>query len=452
MLDMTQGKPWKVLLRFAIPLMLSGIIQQFYNLADSLIVGNFADIGGGGISGEQALAAVGASSVVTALFVMLGSGASMGCGVVISQLYGAKRYGDMKTTLFTSLIFFGGLSIVLSAIGAVVSAPITRLLNTPEDVFPAAVDYLSIYTYGLPFLFIYNVCNAVFNAMGDSKKPLGFLIFSTTLNVGLNYIFVRYLGWAVKGVAWATFIAQGLACFLSLFVLLKKARAIDSGAQPVHAFDKKKLATMLRISVPSMIQMSVVSIGPLFVQAVVNGFGSAFMAGYASAVRIHQMMSTVIHMGGSALSTYTAQHIGARRTERIGVGIRSSLAFMVMFSLLMVGVVYLWGERLIALFVDVPTDEVIGAGLFYLRVVVLGMAPFCLFNVFNNVARGAGYMPAFMISTIADLAVRVIFTYACVQFFGNRVMAIAVLVGWGVGIVIASGFHASGRWKKAARI
>lgn len=447
---MTQGKPWRILMKFAAPLILSGIIQQFYNLADQLIVGNFA--AAGGMSGQSALAAVGASVVITTLFVMLGGGASMGCNVIISQLFGAKRFGDLKTTLFTSLLFFSGLSVLLAALGSAVSAPLLRALNTPDDIFSAARDYLSIYMYGLPFLFLYNVCNAIFNALGDSKKPLYFLIFSTVLNVLLDYLFVARFGWAVKGVAWATFIAQGVACMISLAVLLRKARAIASGYEPVRAFDRKRLAAMLRISVPSMLQMSIVSIGALLVQKVANQFGSSFLAGYSPAVRIQQFMSTAINTMGSAVSTYAAQNIGARRHDRVNGGIHAALTFMVTFSLLMIAVVYPFGETMLGWFGDSLDAEALDAGVFYLRVVVLGMAPFCFFNVYNAVARGAGYMPAFTISTLADLGVRVAFAYCFDDLLGREVIAVSVVIGWAFGVAISVAFHLSGRWKTAKRI
>ena len=451
MKNLTQGTPWKVLMSFAIPLILSGLIQQFYNLADSVIVGNFAGASGT-ISGENALAAVGASSTITNLFIMLGNGGSMGCGVVISQMFGGKRYGEMKTTLYTSLIFFGAVALVMMGVGSVVAGPLTSVMNTPQNIFDAAVDYLRIYMFGLPFLFIYNVCNAIFNAMGDSKKPLYFLIFSTVFNVALDYIFVAKFGWAVKGVAWATFIAQGTACLLSLFTLLKKSAGIDSGIVHVRIFDKSKLASMLRIGVPSMIQMSIVSVGALLVQALVNGFGSAFIAGYASAVRIHQFMSTTINTMGSAVSTFTAQNIGANRYDRVNAGIKAALTVMISICLVLVVVIFAFGENIVGMFSEDPSIEALDAGVFYLQLIVVAMIPFSLFNCFNGVARGAGYMPAFTISTLSDLFVRVIFAYAFVGLLGRNVIAISVVVGWVVGTIISTSFHFSGRWKKAKRI
>ena len=451
MKDMTHGKPWKVLMTFAIPLILSGLIQQFYNLADSIIVGNFAGASGT-ISGEDALAAVSASSTITMLFIMLGNGGSMGCGVVISQLFGGKRFAELKTTLYTSLIFFGAMAIAMMVIGSFVAAPLTSIMNTPDEIFQPAVDYLRIYMFGLPFLFIYNVCNAIFNALGDSKKPLYFLIFSTIFNVVLDYIFVAKCGWAVKGVAWATFIAQGTACFLSLFTLLAKTKKIDTGDAHIRLFDTQKLKSMLRIGVPSMIQMSIVSIGALLVQALVNGFGPAFMAGYGSASRIHHFMSTTVNTMGSAISTYTAQNIGAGRHERVKEGIKASLIFMFSVSAILIVITFIFGGDLVGLFSDDTSAEAMQAGVFYLNLIVVGLIPFSIFNCLNGVARGAGYMPAFTISTLTDLGVRVAFAYAFVSLLDRNVIAISVMVGWVVGMLVAVGFHMTGRWKNAKKV
>lgn len=451
MKNLTQGKPWKVLMSFAIPLILSGLIQQFYNLADSIIVGNFAGASGT-ISGEDALAAVGASSTITMLFIMLGNGGSMGCGVVISQMFGGRRYAEMKTTLYTSLIFFGAVAVLMMIIGSIVAGPLTGIMNTPPEIYDAAVDYLRIYMFGLPFLFIYNVCNAIFNAMGDSKKPLYFLIFSTVFNVVLDYIFVAKCGWAVKGVAWATFIAQGCAGLLSLGTLLMKTSKIDTAGAHIRFFDGGKLKSMLRIGVPSMLQMSIVSVGSLLVQAIVNGFGPAFIAGYSAANRIHHFMSTIINTSGSATSTFAAQNIGAGRHDRVNAGIKATLSFTISVSLILIAVIFCFGENLVSLFAESPSEEALQAGVFYLRIIVVGLIPFAVFNCLNGVARGAGYMPAFTISTLADLGVRVAFAYAFVSVFDRNVIAISVLAGWIVGMIITLGFHMTGKWKHAKKV
>lgn len=198
--------------------------------------------------------------------------------------------------------------------------------------------------------------------------------------------------------------------------------------------------------------MSIVSVGALLVQALVNGFGSAFIAGYSSAVRIHQFMSTAINTMGSAVSTYTAQNIGANRYDRVTAGIKAALTVMISICLVLIVVIYAFGGNIVGLFSEDPSREALDAGVFYLRLVVVGMVPFCLFNCFNGVARGAGYMPAFTVSTLSDLAVRVMFAYAFVGLIGRNVIAISVVIGWIVGTVIATSYYFTGRWKNAKQI
>ena len=238
--------------------------------------------------------------------------------------------------------------------------------------------------------------------------------------------------------------------------MLHKAAGIDAGDEKVKFFDGKTLLSTLRIGVPSMIQMSIVSLGALLVQAVVNSFGPVFLAGYSSANRIHMFISTVIHTVGSAVSTYTAQNIGAGQYDRVQAGIRAALSFMVAFSLAMVAVMFLFGRNLVGLFVDEPVDKVLSTGAFYLKLISIGMVPFSFFNCFNGVARGAGYMPAFTISTLSDLAVRVAFAYLFAYCFpsalGENVIAVSVIVGWCVGTILSVSFHCSGRWKHARKI
>ena len=293
MKDMTKGKPLTILLSFAIPMILSGMLQQCYNIADSIIAGRYA--------GVDALAAVGVSNPITQLFVGLGSGLGMGCGVVIAQLFGGKKMSQVKTAIFTALIAIISMSLVLMLAGGLLAPQISSWLNTPEDIFRDATSYLRIYMWGLPFLFIYNICNAIFNALGESKKPLYFLIFSTVLNIFLDLLFVAKFQWGVAGVAWATFIAQGLASLLAITVLLHRVKSIK---EKYTYFDTTLMGGMARQGIPTMFMMSVVSIGSLFVQALVNSNGSDFIAGYSAALKINGFFNVVIGTLGNAVSTF----------------------------------------------------------------------------------------------------------------------------------------------------
>ena len=214
----------------------------------------------------------------------------------------------MKTSVYTAILSIFVMSLALMLVGAGFSGALTRLMNTPDNIYEDALAYLQIYMWGLPFLFLYNIANAVFNALGESKKPLYFLIFSTFLNIGLDLLFVAKFHWGVAGVAWATFIAQGLAAVLAVSVLLLKIRKIPEKGR---IFDGGLLGGMSRVGIPTMFQMAVVSIGNLFVQALVNSYGSDFIAGYSAALKINGFFTVVITTLGSAVATFTAQNIGA---------------------------------------------------------------------------------------------------------------------------------------------
>lgn len=262
---MTQDNPAKSLFFFAVPMVLGNLFQQFYNIVDSIIVGNFV--------GADALAAVGASTSITFLFVALATGMSVGSSVVISQYFGAGQYGKMKTAISTVVLVMLGASGLLSVVGSVFHQDILRFMGTPENILPDASSYLNIYFFGLVFLFLYNTFTAVFNALGDSKKPLGFLIFSSLLNVGLDLLFVTVFHMGVAGVAYATLIAQGVSCVLSFLVLMRDLKRMEL-KEEFSWFDLPTLGKIARIAVPSTIQQSIVSFGMIFVQTLVNSFGS----------------------------------------------------------------------------------------------------------------------------------------------------------------------------------
>ncbi len=210
--DMTQGNPAKILIKFTIPMLISVCFQQLYNIADSIIAGK--------LLGGEALASIGISYTVTMIYMAIANGSNIGCCVVISQFFGNKNFAKMKTCISTSLISLISLSIVLTILGLVFSPAILTKLNTPENLYVDSASYLNIYTLGLVFLFLYNICNGIFTALGDSKTPLYFLIFSSVFNVILDYILVKFTALGVAGVAWATFLAQGIASTLSLTCLI----------------------------------------------------------------------------------------------------------------------------------------------------------------------------------------------------------------------------------------
>lgn len=445
--DMTQGKPSSVLWRYSLPLLISVAFQQFYNMADSMIAGNFIE------NGENALAAIGASYPITMLFMAFAVGCNSGCSVIVSNLFGGKRFARLRTAVFTSLISVGVLSVLLTLIGAIFSADLLRLLGTPENVFGDARAYLDIYVYGVPFLLFYNVCNGVFAALGDSKTPLYFLIGSSVGNILLDFGAVVGLNMGVPGVAWATFAAQGAAAILALFSLLRRIKRLDRGEEreDVRLFSSEMLGKIAMIAIPSILQQSFVSVGNLFIQRIINDYGSSAMAGYSTAIKLNTFVITSVSAMSNGMSAFTAQNAGAGKLDRIVKGFKTSLVMSAMIALPITALYLGLREPLIRAFMKDSEDAaavVIGCG--FLTIV----APF-YFSVTaklncDAVLKGAGAVGCFVVTTFTDLILRVVLAYL---FSGPLGMGLDGVwwswpVGWGVSAALSVAFYLFGNWKK----
>lgn len=438
--DMSEGKPAWVLVRFALPMVLGNLFQQMYNIVDSMIVGNFV--------GAVALGAVGASAAIVFLFVAIAIGGSIGASVVIGQLFGAKQYGRMKTAISTSVWTMLVLAVVFSTLGLVGNRWMLTVLNTPAEVMPEALDYLSIYFYGLPFLFFYNIMNAVFNALGDSKTPLIFLIFSSLLNVGMDLWFVIRLEMGVAGVAWATLIAQGIAAVCSALTLWRRIRRMRI-SEPFSHFDWPCLKKIGSVALPTVLQQSIVSLGMVSIQSVVNSFGTVVLAGYTAANKIDSVAIMPMVNVGNAMSSFTAQNIGAKKPERIHQGYKGALVLSGSLALLITGLIFGWGDRFINGFLDSGTNtESIAFGLSYLRVVSLFYILFGLMNIHNGVLKGAGDMRVFMACTLINFGCRVATVFLLADVWGPAVLWWSSPIGWGAGLAIATVRYYTGGWKK----
>lgn len=267
--NLTEGKPLKLLFFFALPMVVGNLFQQLYNMVDSMVVGQFV--------GEDALAAVGSSFPVVFLAVAVAAGLSMGCTVVISQLFGAGQIREMKVTVSTALISLGGIGLVIMGIGELAAEPLLKLLGTDPDIMVDSLSYLRIYFGGAVFLFLYNSLNGIYNALGDSKTPLIFLMISALTNIGLDLLFVIRFHMGVAGVAWATLIAQGVCAFFSFFVLVARLRKMEnekaSQGRKFAYFEATAARRIAKVGIPSMLQQSVVSISMMMMQGLVNSYG-----------------------------------------------------------------------------------------------------------------------------------------------------------------------------------
>lgn len=442
--DMTSGKPAKVLIMFSLPMLLSMVFQQMYNVCDSIVAGQFI--------GKDALAAVGASYPITILFIAIATGASVGASVVISQLFGVKSLEKMKTAVWTSIISIMTLAVVLTAVGFLISAPISRLLKTPGEILDDSLIYLNIYIAGLCFLFLYNAATAIFNGLGDSRTPLYFLIFSSILNVFLDILFVTTFKMGIGGLAWATFIAQGISGILAIVTLLIKISRIKTEST-YKKFDTRMLKKISSIAVPSILQQSFVSVGQLCVQGVVNSFGTDTVAAYASAMKVSTFAVSIFNTMSSALSSYTAQNIGAGNIERVKQGYKSALVLMSFVVLLFMCLMIFMGKFFVGLFVN-NTDsyEVIKIGQTFLMFVAFGYPFVTLKVITDGVVRGAGYMIAFVISTFSDLIVRVVISIAFAPLLGFTAICISFPIGWLFGAAVSMVIYSKGKWKNKKAI
>lgn len=340
-------KPFRALLVFALPMILGNLFQQTYTLMDSAIVGRYV--------GEQALAAVGASYALTNIFICIAIGGGIGASVVVSRYFGSKEFPRMKLAVYTACLAFLGVSILLGGFGLALSRQIMEVLQTPADVLDMAVDYLNIYFAGLPFLFLYNVFSSMFNALGKSRIPLYFLIFSSVFNVVLDMVLVTKANMGVTGVAWATLIAQGISAVLSFLVLLRELKRFPSGKTGI--FSHTELLQMTRIALPSILQQSTVSIGMMLVQSVVNSFGSEALAGFSAAMRVESICIVPMAAFGNALSSYTAQNLGAGQEERVVKGYHATNRMVLCSAVLICVCVELLERPLVALFLGADGTE-----------------------------------------------------------------------------------------------
>lgn len=437
--DMTIGSPFKILWAFSLPMLLSSLFQQLYNIVDSIVAGKFI--------GVNALAAVGASYPITALFIAVAVGSSMGCSVVVAQIFGSKKYATMKSAISTSIISLISLSIVLTIIGSIFCKPLMRMLHTPENIFFDSALYLQIYICGIIFLFLYNTATAIFNALGDSKTPLYLLIFSSIFNIILDLIFVIVFKMGVSGVAWATFIAQGLSSILAIGCLIMKVHKIEVNEKYPY-FSTYILKRISRIAIPSIMQQSFVSVGQICVQGLINSYGAMVVAGYSAAFRVHTIALTSMSTMSSALSSFTAQNIGAKKIDRVKEGYKSAMAITLSICGIIFILFFILAPKLIGLFVDSNnTLEVIKVGTEFLRTVspfylVVGLKLVC-----DGVLRGAGAMKEFMFSTFSDLILRVVLSFGLSAVIGYSGIWWAFPLGWFVGTALSVYFYYKGNWK-----
>lgn len=438
--DLTSGKPSSVLWKFCLPLFGSIIFQQLYNIADSFVAGKFI--------GNDALAAVGNSYEITLIFIAFAFGCNIGCSVVVSNFFGAKKYGEMKTSVYTSLIAGGVLCGVLMLFGSIFCGGLLRLINTPENIFADSKLYLDIYIYGLPFVFFYNIATGIFSALGDSKTPFVFLACSSVANIGMDILFVAAFKMGVAGVAWATFLCQGVSCVLAVLFVVLRLKKIGAGDK-TKLFSFAILGKVAVIAVPSILQQSFISVGNIVIQSVINTFGSEVMAGYSAAVKLNNMVVTSLTTLGNGISNYTAQNMGAGKHARVKQGFRAGLAIVWIICVPVCALYLIAGKYLMYAFLDDVSGAALKTGLTFLRVISPFYFVIAAKLVADGVLRGSGMMKQFMIATFTDLILRVALAEVlALTPLGTTGIWMAWPCGWCVSAVLSIIFYRGGAWNK----
>ena len=439
--DLTVGNPASVLWKFCLPLFGSIIFQQLYNIADSFVAGKFI--------GENALAAVGNSYEITLIFIAFAFGCNIGCSVIVSQLFGAKKLGEMKTAVYTTFVSSAVLCAVLMAGGTIFCDSLLHLINTPENVFADSRLYLDIYIMGLPFVFFYNVATGIFSALGDSKTPFIFLAASSTSNIFMDILFVTAFKMGVAGVAWATFLCQGVSCVLAVGFVLRRLKGVETDEKS-HIFSFPIFCRIAVIAIPSILQQSFISVGNIVIQGVINSFGSSVMAGYSASVKLNNLVITSLTTLGNGISNFTAQNIGANKMERVRQGCAAGLKLVWALCLPLVALYLLGGRALVNIFMNEPSAEAVDTGVQFLRI----LSPFYFVVstklVSDGVLRGAGLMKEFMVATFTDLILRVGLAIGLAKVLGVVGIWCAWPIGWVIATVVSVIFYNRGPWKANA--
>jgi putative MATE family efflux protein len=425
--DLTQGDPRKVLWAFCLPMFGSIVFQQLYNIADSLVAGKFI--------GEGALAAVGNSYNITLIFIAFAFGCNIGCSVIVSQLFGAKDYRTMKSSVYTALIASGVLCAALMLGGLASCDTLLRLMKTQPEVMADSALYLDIYIWGLPFLFFYNIATGIFSALGDSRTPFLFLALSSTANILIDILFVKGFSMGISGVAWATFLCQGASCILSLALVLKRLRDIRTETK-VLVFSWSLLGKIAVVAIPSILQQSFISVGNMLIQGRINSFGVSVAAGYSAAVKLNNLVITSFTTIGNGISNFAAQNLGAARFGRIREGFRAGWRLVWCLCVPFCIAYVAFGRYLLLLFMDRSSQTALQTGREFLWI----LSPFYFVVsvklVADGILRGTSAMGQFMVATFTDLILRVVLSFLLSGWTGS---ALGIWCSWPVGWTIATG-------------
>ena len=433
---MTTGPIRKQIVLFTIPIMLSILLQQLYSMVDSIIVGNFVS--------ENALASVGTSTPVTALFIAVATGMATGCSIIISQMFGAKQTENIKRAVSTALILNGVLGLAFTVIAYAAAGFIfSTLLNLDAALLADAVKYFHIYCLGLLFQFVYNIVAAILRSVGDSKASLYFLLAASVTNIVLDLVFILCFRMGVAGAALATVLAQALSCVLSLVYMHRKYELFRLTLAELR-FDREMGALALKLGIPAALQQCMVSMGQLAVQRLVNTFGMT--SGYTAAIRLENIVLIPVFGLNAGMATFAGQNIGAKREDRVSSGLRNTLCIGLICCALLDMVCFIFPEELVSLFGISGFGLTVGAG--YIRFCAPCYLIFCTYMIINAVLQGAGDVNFTMFNSLSGLIIRCIFAYvlAFCTPVSYTALWVSVPISWAYSLVLSVVRYCSRKW------
>ena len=440
--DLTEGKVWKVIVRFALPLLVGNLLQRFYNITDSIIVGQFL--------GKEALAAVSASFFIYYFIISLVIGVGSGTTVVISQLFGAKQYQKVQLAFSSFFIFMLVGGIILSIAGIIFAEPVFRLTNTPEEVIPQAVAYFRIYIGGT-FLFVtFNSIISILRGVGESVRPMLFILITTVLNIAFDLLFILVFKWGIEGAARATVVSQGIGMCIALAYVNNTHPLLSIKTQDM-LFDWKLFKESLKIGLPTSVQQCAIALGLIALLGIVNSFGTNTLTAYGAAGKIDTIITQAILTLSGALAAFCGQNIGAGRLDRVKKGVQFTMYTNIALGLLTFAAVYLFGNEMMRIFTK--DIDVVAIGKEYLLIIGGFFIVHGALNVYNGALRGAGDTLFPMITSLVCLwLIRIPLAYYLSSWLGRNGIWWAIGISITIGLIVTFVYYKMGFWKRRRRI
>ena len=439
---MTEGTPWKHILRFAMPVLAGSLLQQLYSTVDTIVVGNF--------SGENALSAVGTTGSFTFLFMAIAIGFSAGNGVIVAQHYGAGNEEEVRANASTGILLMMGMGIIATVTGLIVAKPAFRqLINVPEEILGQTLLYFRIYVLGLIFQYGYNIFSSILRAVGDSAATLYFLLIASVSNIILDLLFVAGFHWGVAGAALATDIAQAGSFVAAYFYMTRKYPVFHFGLRE-FTWSSSRAGKTVRVGLPIALQMMIVSFGLTFIQRAVNGFGKVMTASFTVGQRIEMYINLPCNAFQTTMATYTGQNIGAGKIDRVKLGLRQALVLSLSMTVLISALLWIFSGRICGLFgLSAQAAEYCAAHIrtvAFINIILSSYVP--LFGVF----QGSNHTGIPTVVATGALGIRVLVTYLFrySPLFGHTIIWWNGLFGFGTGFLISWTYYLSGRWQKNA--